>query len=68
MRSCSAPAAARSARYSLVTALPLELGERVVDGRPDQGMDELERLLRPEHVDPDEGRDRLGGRVFIHAG
>ena len=51
-----------------MTSVPLELGERVVDGSPDQGMDEPDRLLRPEHVDPDEGRDRLGGCAFVKSG
>ena len=46
----------------------LELSQRVVDGRPDQGMDEGEGRLRTQNVDTCEVRQGPGGGFLVQFG
>ena len=62
------PGVGEQARRACVAPVSLERRERLIDGRADEWMDERQRRLRAQHVDPRERVDRLERRLLVQVG
>ena len=62
------PGVGEQARGAGVSPVSLERCERLVDRRANEWVDEPERRLRAQYVDPRERINRLECRVFLQVG
>ena len=62
------PGVGEQARRACVAPVSLERRERLIDGRADEWMDERQRRLRAQHVDPRERVDRLERSLLVQIG